>query len=740
VQRLRAPFLAATIAASIAAALAGIQLTAPATASPPANTTPAIATLANATLAKTRPSALPPATSKAPPPAVERAKAIVARMTLDEKISQLHGIRDDAKDIYRHVPGIPRLGIPDFLPTNGPAGVSTGGSRRPENQPFATALPAPVALAASFDVAIAERYGSLAGKETLHVGRTFLQGPTVNIHRTPYGGRNFESYGEDPYLAGQIAAANIRGTQKHGVPANVKHYIANNQEIDRFNVNELIDERTLREIYLPPFEAAMTEGQVASAMCSYPRINGTFACENRAVLGFARKDWGWDGFFTPDYGAVHSTVQSAQAGLDLELPTGKYFGSPMKQAVQQGQVPIAIVDAMLVRRFAKMIEFGLFDRTPTKTPIPAREHGKEARYLAQQGMVLLKNAPVGMAPAALPINAAALKSIALIGPYAGAAVTGGTGSSKVRPLYTVSPRDGLAKRSGVPVNYDSGADTTRAAAVARAADVAIVMVGEISGEGENHERKTLALAGNQDALVRAVVAANKRTIAVVKSGGPVLMPWLANVPAVLQAWYPGEEDGAAVAGVLFGDFNPSGKLPMTFPKREADLPTKTAEQYPGIKGADGHYTAKYSEGVFVGYRHYDQNRVEPLFPFGHGLAYTTYSYANLSVIRGVDGQVTVAADVTNTGSRFGGEIAQLYVGTPGAAPVPIPPQQLKGFQKVRLVPGQTSRVTFTLNRRAFSYWDAGSHSWRMAGGRYPILLGSSSRDIRLRGTVELAAS
>jgi beta-glucosidase len=687
------------------------------------------------TLALVAPTGVPasaaPAAAATP---VERARAIVAKMTLDEKISQLHGIRDDAKDIYRHVPGIPRLGIPDFLPTNGPAGVSTGGSRRPENQPFATALPAPVAIGASFDVAMAERYGSLAGKETLHVGRNFLQGPTVNIHRTPYGGRNFESYGEDPYLAGKIAAANIQGTQKHGVPANVKHYIANNQEIDRFDVNELIDERTMREIYLPPYELAIKEGRVASAMCSYPKINGVHACENPAVLGVAKKDWKWDGFFTPDYGAVHSTVASANAGLDLELPTGTYFGSKLKQAVLDGKVTMATIDDKLVRRFAKMIEYGLFDRTPTKTPIPAPEHGKEAKYLAQQGMVLLKNSS-----STLPLKSATLKKIALIGPYAGAAVTGGTGSSKVRPLYTVTPLAGLKKRAGssVTVTYSDGKDTAAAAALAKSSDVAIVMVGEISGEGESHERTTLALAGTQDALVKAVAGANPKTVVVLKSGGPVLMPWLSSVPAVVQAWYPGEEDGNAVAGILFGDFNPSAKLPMTFPKRESDLPTKTAEQYPGIKGADGHYTAKYSEGVFVGYRHYDRAGVAPLFPFGHGLSYTTYRYSNLAVAPGEGGDVVVTADITNTGAKFGGEVVQLYVGAPAAAAVPIPPQQLKGFTKARVAPGQTVQVSFRLDSRAFSYWDASAHRWKIAGGTYPILVGSSSRDIRLRGAVTL---
>jgi beta-glucosidase len=468
------------------------------------------------------------------------------------------------------------------------------------------------------------------------------------------------------------------------------------------------------------------------------------ACENPDVLGVLKKDWAWDGFITPDYGAVHSAVGSANAGLDLELPTGQNFGDKLKKAILDGQVSMAVIDDKLVRRFAKMIEFGLFDRTPTKTPIPAEEHGQEARYIAEQGMVLLKNADVGSGRRAaplLPLKREALKSIALIGPYAGSAVTGGTGSSKVRPLYTVTPQAGLQNRAGagVTVTYDDGKDAARAAAAAKAADVAVVMVGEISGEGENHERKTMALAGNQDALVAAVAAANARTVLVLKSGGPVLMPWLGNVPAVLQAWYPGEEDGNAVARVLFGDVNPAGKLPMTFPRSDSDLPTKTAEQYPGIKGPDGHYTAAYSEGVFVGYRHYDQNKVEPLFPFGHGLSYTTFRYSGLTVTRCGNGDVTVAVNVTNVGHRAGAEAVQVYVGAPKATPVATPPQQLQGFQKVQLRPWQTRRISFQLPKRAFSYWDVTSHGWKVAGGRYPVLVGSSSRDIRQRGSVRLAA-
>ena len=439
----------------------------------------------------------------AAPTPVDRARAIVAQMTLDEKIGQLHGIRDDAADIYRHVPAIPRLGVPALMITNGPAGVSTGGSRRPENQPFATALPAPISLAASFDVKQALSYGDIGGKETRMVGRDLLEGPTVNMARVPMNGRTFEAYGEDPYLAGQIATQWLKGVQARGVMGNVKHYIANNQEADRFGINEAIDERTMREIYLPAFEAAIKEGRSASVMCAYPRINGTFSCENRMLLtDVLRRDWGFDGFVFSDFGAVHSTVPSANAGLDLEMPTGKYFGGALKTAVQNGEVRMAVIDDKLVRRFAKMIEFGVFDTPRNPSPIPAREHGAVARYLAMQGMVLLKNAPAssGAAPL-LPLSRASLRSIAVIGKNE--AKTGGGGSSHVRPLYTVKPVDGIRARAGdgVSVTHATGSNIADAVAAARAADVAIVMVEDSQREGT--DKPNLALAGNQDDLVRA---------------------------------------------------------------------------------------------------------------------------------------------------------------------------------------------------------------------------------------------
>jgi beta-glucosidase len=657
----------------------------------------------------------------------EQALALVARMTLDEKISQLHGIRNSTED--RTVPAIPRLGIPKLLLTNGPAGVSTGGV----TQPRATALPAPIALAASFDLRQADAYGDIEGDEVLRVGRNVLEGPTVNIARVPVGGRNFESYGEDPYLASQFAVRNIRAIQAHGVIANVKHYFGNNQEANRFAINNDIGERAMREIYLPAFEASVKDAHVGSFMCAYPRINGTFNCENRLVLtDILKREWGFDGFVFSDFGAVHSTVPSANAGLDLETPSGKFFNATtIKAALDAGTVTMATIDEKLVRRYTKMIEFGLFDRTPTVTPIPAATHGAVARRLAEQGMVLLKNSTVGTAPV-LPLSPASLTSIALIGKDA--AKTGGGGSSHVLPLYTVTPSAGLRSRAGsaVTVRTDPGTDTAAAADLARGATVVVVMVEDNSSEG--HDRPNLALPGNQDALVSAVAAANPRTVVVLKTSGPMLMPWLSRVPAVLQAWYPGEEDGNAIADVLFGRFNPSAKLPVTFPARAADQPANTTAQYPGTDG-----TAHYSEGIFVGYRHYDARGIAPLFPFGHGLSYTTFSYANLTITKGAGANVTVEADVTNTGTRTGGEVVQLYVGSPSTAAAPEAPRELQGFQKVTLPAGQTGHLRFTLDARSFSFWNSDANAWRIAGGQYRIQLGRSSRDLRLSGTVTLAA-
>lgn len=650
-----------------------------------------------------------------------RAELLVHAMTLDEKILEIHMM--NTKEHPREVPAIDRLGIPAFKITNGPAGAGPGDSPKP--QP-ATALPSALAIAASWDPRLAEKFGEVAGGEAADRGEDVVEAPGVNITRVPQNGRNFEYFGEDPYLSGSLGVAETHGFQSQGVIAEVKHYAANNQETDRKTINEKIDERTLREIYLPAFEAVVKEGKAGAVMCAYPSVNGQFGCENVHLLkDILRGQWGFIGFVQSDYTATHSTVPAALAGLDLEMKHDEYYDSGMKAAVKQGKLKESVVDEMLVRRFAQMFRFGQFDHPHPGTPIPAEKGGAIARRIAEQSAVLLKNDGNQ-----LPLDANKLHSIALIGPYAGAAHTGGGGSSAVAPLYTVMPLDGLKKRfpEGVSINYNDGSDTAAAAALAKSADAAIVMAGNKDREGR--DRPNLSLPENQDVLITAVAGANRHTIVVLKTGGPVLMPWLDQVQAVLEAWYPGEEDGNAVADLLLGDVNPSGKLPMTFPKAENETPAHSPEQYPGVNG-----NVTYSEGLQVGYRWYDAQRVEPLFPFGFGRSYTSFALSNLMVPAKVRaGQmVRVGVDVKNTGSRAGADVVQIYVASPASAQEP--PKQLKGFAKIELQPRKTEHVIVTLDPRAFSVWSMKTKRWTVIPGRYTLLAGDSSRDLPLRVAV-----
>jgi beta-glucosidase len=658
-----------------------------------------------------------------------RARELVGKMTLPEKIEQLHGIQDAT--YYRYVPPNVRLGIPALHVANGPAGVGPAGDKP---QKPATALPAPISLAASWDVELAKRYGVILGKESKDLDEDLLESPDINIARVPQNGRTFEAFGEDPCLVSQMGVAEICGIQSEGVIANVKHYAANNQESSRSSVNVIVDERTLREIYLPAFEASVMDGHVASLMGAYNKVNGAYCCENDELLNqILKKDWAFKGFVTSDFGAVHSTTPSALAGLDLEMPTGKYFGSNLETAVESGKVPLSVIDDKLIRRFRTMMEYGLFDHTAKSQPIPAHKDGVDARHFAEEGMVLLKNAGNE-----LPLDPNGLHSVAVIGPFAAKAITGGGGSSHVEPLYTVAPVDGIQQRLGTKtkVSFSDGKDVTEAVALAKSSDAAIVMVGDDETEGKDH---SLILTGNQDALVEAVTAANPRTVVVLKTGSAVFMPWVDKVPAILEAWFPGEEDGNAVAAVLFGDVNPSGKLPLTFPRRLADLPANTPEQYPGTNKV-----VHYSEGVFVGYRHFDAENIEPLFPFGYGLSYTTFAYKNLSIGSNKlsassqpGGTVAISFDIANTGKVSGQEVAQVYVGIPSTSAIPQPPMQLKGFEKAALRPGQTRRIRLTLDARSFSYWDINAHDWKIQPGTYRIMVGSSSRNIQLQDSLQV---
>ncbi len=651
--------------------------------------------------------------------AVARARQIVAKMTLDEKISSLHGVHDATR--YRMVPGVPRLGIPDFWMTNGPAGVGPGG-RSP--QPPATAMPAPIALAATWDPELARTYGKLEAQETRSLGSLLFESPDINIARVPQGGRVFESFGEDPFLTGRIAVATIEGIQGTGMIANVKHYLANNQEEGRHTVNEVIGERALREIYMPGFEASIKEAHSASVMCAYPKVNGAFNCENAPLLNdVLKKEWGFDGFVLSDWGATQSTVASALNGLDLEMPTGIYFDQKLRKAVDAGEVPVAVLDEKLVRRFAKMIEYGDFGPQPKPVPIPVLADGAVSRQIAAQGMVLLKN--VG---GLLPLDAKSLKSVLIVGPYAVRPSTGGGGSSHVIPLYTITPYDGLSAELKGRTTVMDGSDIAAATDAAKKTEVVIVMVGDQDSEGHD---QGLMLPAAQNELIKAMASANAKTVVVVKSGSAVLMPWIESVGAVLEAWYPGEEDGRAVADVLTGKVNPSGKLPLSFPRSVEDTLASNPEQYPGVNGV-----AHYSEDLEVGYRGYAAHKITPLFPFGFGLSYTQFSFDGLKVSKQPGGDnATVSFKVTNTGTRAGAEVAQVYLGFPAIDEGNEPPLQLKAFSKVMLNAGEAKTVEVKLDTRAFSYWSEKTHAWTVATGEFQVMVGDSSANTPLKANL-----
>jgi beta-glucosidase len=654
------------------------------------------------------------------------AEALVAQLSLDEKIAQLHGVRVDGVE-DRTVPGLGRLSIPRFNVTNGPAGACYGG---PGHEGPSTAMPAPIALAATWDVEAAREYGLVVGSEARAWGNALLEGPDINIARVPQSGRTFEGYGEDPLLVGRIATAFVQGAQAQGIIAEAKHFAANNQETDRGTISAEIDERTLREIYLPAFEATVKDGHVGAVMCAYNLINGVHACENDLLINRILKgEWGFEGLVTSDFYAVHDTLASARGGLDLEMPTGVYFGPALAAAVRAGTIDEAVLDDKLVRRYRTTRRLGAWV-APAVHPLELDAHALVARKIAIAGTVLLKNEA-----GALPMSAPSIGSIALIGPGAVAPALGGGGSSQVTPAAAVSPEAGLRARLGdqVQITVNDGSDLTAATLLAGQSSVAIVFVGDHQTEGQDGD---LTLPAEQNALVAAVANANFNTIVVLRTGGPVLMPWGGQIHTLLEMWYPGEQDGAALAAMLVGDAEPGGRLPITFPVLAADLPTATTPQYPGVDGV-----AHYSEGVFVGYRHYDAHAIPLRFPFGFGLSYTSWSYGGLALsaqeVSAADPAITVRFDVTNIGGRTGAEVAQVYVTVPPVDGAPQPPRWLRGFAKVEASVGQRTHVEIPLDARAFAHWDVARHDWVITPGSYPISVGRSSRDLLLFGTLTI---
>jgi beta-glucosidase len=667
-----------------------------------------------------------------------RVEALIARMTLEEKIQMLHGA--NRRGFIGYVPAIPRLGIPELALTDGPAGVRHGPG---------TAFPAPVALAATWDRSLAQDYGAALGAETKAKGQNILLGPMVNIVRVPEGGRNFETFGEDPYLTAQICTAEIRGIQSQGVMAEVKHYAANNQEKDRLQVSAEVDERTLREIYLPAFEAAVKEAKVGSIMAAYNKVNGSFSSENTHLLkDILKGEWGFDGFVVSDWGATHSTVEAANNGLDIEMPGGKYFGEQLLAAVQKGQVSQTTIDDKVRRILRMMVRFGFLDRPAKVGPIDYRTQGQVARRVAEAGVVLLKNEGN-----VLPLDVNNFKSIALIGPYVDRATSGGGGSARISPFNTVSPLGAIAERIGnradlrflkfVPGTDLSKSDpaTTGAGLLADAVELAkecdLVLVFARDFETEGVDRAAITLPDEQDEMISAIVRANPRTIVVLNTGCMVLVSsWADAAPAIVQAWYPGQDDGYIIADVLFGNLNPSGKLPITFPRTREDMPVATAEQYPGVNGR-----GLYSEGVFVGYRHFDKDNIAPQFAFGHGLSYTTFEYSNIKLSRSPvkpGESLTVELQVKNTGRREGAEVVQLYVQDVKAS-VPRPIKELKGFEKVLLRPEQMKVVRINLDARSMAFYDVAKKQWAVEPGQFKIMAGSSSRDIRVSAEFEVVS-
>jgi beta-glucosidase len=784
-------------------------------------------------------------------PVGQRVSMLMSQMTLADKINEVTGAGTSEPYVF-YISAIPSLCIPAIGEEDGPVGVGDGLTG-------VTQMPSAVSLAATFDSSAATQYGQVVGAEEHGKGAMINLGPTINIDRDPRWGRSFEAYTEDPDLNAAMGDGFIDGVQSQGEMSMVKHYAVYNQETNRNEPTDdaIVSERAEHEIYLPGFWAATNVAKASSVMCSYSTINGVPACQNQYLIGETLDQrWGFPGFVTSDYGATHSTLQSADAGMDQEMPSAQYYGSDLEAAVQAGEVSMATLDQMVSRILTEMFRFNEFNNPPTgstSTVVTTPAHQAVSQDVAQEGTVLLKNSG-----GTLPLAASGGGNIAVIGPAASASpVYTGGGSAYVTSTFHVTPLQGIqaAAGTGTTVSYTQGLPTdtsltaipstdlspaysatgfggtytgtltapetgtyvlafenpcgcysavnlslngqellsnpgtppvstysvgvnlvagqtytlqlsgggesanlswampsdlapgiAQAVAAAKAASTAVVVVSDDT-ETEAADRPSLNLPSAQNELISAVAAANPRTVVVIDAGAPVVMPWVNQVASVVDAWYPGESNGTALANVLFGDVDPSGHLPVTFPVGLSQVPASTPAEFPGVNGQ-----VLYSEGIDVGYRYYDANNETPLFPFGYGLSYTRFSYSNLSVTpwqvqngssnpgatscrcNGQSGaQVQVSATVTNTGKVAGSDVAQLYLGDPASAGEP--PRQLKGFQKVTLQPGQSTTVRFTLSGHDLSYWNDTANGWVLPDGQYQVYVGDSSAlaNLRLRG-------
>lgn len=698
-------------------------------------------------------------------PIEQRIEDALSRMTLEEKVAMCH-----AQSKFSSA-GVPRLGIPENWMTDGPHGI------RPEvlwdewdqagwTNDSCIAFPALTALAATWNKDMSMLYGKSIGEEARYRNKNVLLGPGVNIYRTPLNGRNFEYMGEDPFLASKMVVPYIQGVQANGVAACVKHFALNNQEVDRHTVNVTVDDRALYEIYLPAFKASVQEGKAWAIMGAYNKYKGEWACHNQYLLNdILRGEWGFDGVVVSDWGGVNSTMQSIYNGLDMEfgswtngLSEGQsnaydnyYLAKPFLRLLKSGEVKEEEVN----KKVRNILRLAFRTTMNTKRPwgsFSTNEHAAAGRKIAEEGIVLLKNENN-----VLPIDLSKSKKILVVGENAIKAMTVGGGSSSLKARYEVSPLDGIKKRVGSQAevvyargyvgdasgNYNgvhSGQDLSEsrseseliaeAVKLAQSADIVLFIGGLNKSDNqdcEGHDRKSLGLPYAQDKLITELAKANKNLVVINISGNAVAMPWIKEVPSIVQTWYNGTESGTALASILVGDVNPSGKLPFTFPVKLDDVGAHKLGAYPGVdKEVD------YKESIFVGYRWVDKENIKSLFSFGHGLSYTTFEYGKVVADKkevSPEGKISFSVKVKNTGARDGAEIVQLYISDLKSS-LPRPLKELKGFEKVYLKAGEEKEVTFSIDKSALSFFDADKHQWVAEDGDFEALIGASASDIK----------
>ena len=685
-------------------------------------------------------------------------ESLLTQMTLEEKVGMIHASSSFTSG------GVERLGIPELVMSDGPHGVrhehGRGWDKVVGVEDASTYLPVGTALAATWNEDLGYEFGRVLGRETAYRQKDVILGPGINIIRDPLNGRNFEYLTEDPYLNARMAVGYVKGVQDQGVAVSVKHYIANSLEYERKKVNVEMDERTFREIYLPGYKAAVEEGGALTVMAAYNRFRGDWCAQSEFLLKEVLKgELGFQGLVMSDWSAVNDSLEAIQGGLDIEMGTelgqeggpdydAFYMADPAIELVENGVVAEEVIDDKVRRILRVMHAVHKFTGDRPQGAYNTPEHQAVARKVADESIVLLKNEGF------LPLQREKLKTLAVIGANANRKHAGGGGSSQVKAFYEVTALEGLRNLLGEDVEvtyapgYSIGPDAVadpalirEAVAAAAAADAVVYVGGLIHGytdawednayDAEFLDKPDMMLPFGQDELLQAVLTANSDTVIVLQSGGPVDMrAWEPEARAIVQAWYGGMEGGNALAAVLFGNVNPSGRLPMTFPAKLEDSPAHALASYP-----DENLLIEHTEGLYVGYRYFDSYEVEPAFAFGHGLSYTSFEYSDLAVNSGSEG-VEVRLRVANTGPVSGAEVVQVYVSDDESA-LPRPARELKAFDKVELAPGESADLTFVLGNGAFSFYDPAEKDWMLEPGTFTIQIGSSSRDIRLRGQVEL---